>query len=296
MNIAIIGVGLIGGSIGMAIKSKAESYKSKVKIIAIGRNIKHLKLAKKLGAVDEITTDIKKGVKNADIIFICIPVGLIADTVKNILPYCKRGVIITDVGSVKEEIVNEVEKFLSTPYSVRAIHELPLLPTPCFFVGGHPIAGSEKISVKHASQDLYKDAIVILTPTRKTDKKALKTVKHLWHIMGAKVEIMSAKKHDQVVSYTSHLPHIVAFALVKIINHLKFAGNSFQDMTRIVSSNPAMWSDIFFENRKNILKAVKEFCKELSKIEKTNSKEKLSKIFEEAKIKRDKLCNQLKAK
>ncbi|HAX61844.1 MAG TPA: prephenate dehydrogenase/arogenate dehydrogenase family protein, partial [Elusimicrobia bacterium] len=119
MIVSIIGVGLIGGSIGLAIKSELKVKK----VIGIGRNLKRLKLAKKIGAVDEITTDINEGVKNADIVFVCLPVGLIAETVKNILPVCKKGAIITDVGSVKEPIVSEVEKFLDTSYS--------LLPTPC---------------------------------------------------------------------------------------------------------------------------------------------------------------------
>ncbi len=275
MIVSIIGVGLIGGSIGLAIKSELKVKK----VIGIGRNLKRLKLAKKIGAVDEITTDINEGVKNADIVFVCLPVGLIAETVKNILPVCKKGAIITDVGSVKEPIVSEVEKFLDTSYS--------LLPTPCHFVGGHPIAGSEKTSVKYASKNLFENAVVVLTPTKKTDKKSLDIVKKLWEKMKAKVKIMSPARHDKILSITSHLPHAVAFALVNSADNFEFAGNGFRDTTRIASSDPEMWADIIFNNQTNVRQAIKRIKFELEKIEKAKTKEELAKIFRKAKQKRD---------
>ena len=281
MIVSIIGVGLIGGSIGLAIKSEVRSPKSKVKIIGIGRNLKRLKLAKKIGAVDEITIDIKEGVKDADIVFVCLPVGLIAETVKNILPICKKGAIITDVGSVKQPIVNDIEKFLNTYH----------LPLTAVFIGGHPIAGSEKTSVKYASKDLFKNAVVVLTPTKKTDKKSLDIVKKLWEKMKAKVKIMPPTRHDKILSVTSHLPHAVAFALVNSADNFEFAGNGFKDTTRIASSDPEMWADVIFNNRTNVRLAIAKFKKELSKIENAKSKKELTNIFEKAKTKRDNICD-----
>jgi len=279
MTVSIIGVGLIGGSIGLAIKSKVGSRKSEIKIIGIGRNLKRLRVAKKLGAVDEITADVKEGVKDADVIFVCLPVGLIAETVKKIIPFCKEEAIITDVGSVKDPIVKEIERFLSAPYSRRT--------APCRFVGGHPIAGSEKTSVKYASKDLFKNAVVVLTPTNKTDKKSLDIVKKLWEKMKAKVKIMSPRRHDKILSITSHLPHAVAFALVNSADNFEFAGNGFKDTTRIASSDPEMWADIVFNNRINIRSAIKRIKFELEKIEKAKTKEDFAKIFRKAKKKRD---------
>lgn len=279
MKVAIIGVGLIGGSIGLALKN---SKLKDIRIIGIGRNPERLKLALDLNAIDEMTTDSRSGVKDADIVFICLPVGLIAKTAEDIMHYCKKTAIITDVGSVKEVIVNEIEKHTSHRKSKK-------LPE---FLGGHPIAGSEKTSVKYASPDLFKNAVVVLTPTSKNTAAALKKIKELWRCMNAKVKIMSAKKHDRVIAYTSHLPHMIAFALVKAVNHLEFAGSSFRDTTRIVSSDPSMWADIVSENRENIMKAIDEFKKELLNIEEASSREKIFKIFRESKSKRDKICHQ----
>lgn len=279
MIVSIIGVGLIGGSIGLALKKSELKVK---KVIGIGRNLKRLKLAKKIGAVDEITTDINKGVKNADIVFVCLPVGLIAKTIKSIFPYCKKGTLITDVGSVKEPIVKEVEDFLSTSYS--------LLPTP-YFVGGHPIAGSEKTSVKYASKDLFKNVVVVLTPTKKTNKKSFDVIKKLWEKMKARVKSMPPTRHDKILSMTSHLPHAIAFALVNSVDNFEFAGNGFKDTTRIASSDPEIWADVIFNNRTNVRLAIAKFKKELSKIENAKSKKELTNIFEKAKTKRDNICD-----
>ena len=279
MKVAIIGVGLIGGSIGLALKN---SKLKEIKIIGIGRNTERLKLAMDLNAIDGMTTDIRAGVKEADVVFICHPVGMIAKTAKGIMPWCKKTAVITDVGSVKKVIVDEIEK-----YTLRRISKK--LPE---FLGCHPIAGSEKTSVKYSSSNLFKNAVVVLTPTSKSSTAAIKKVCELWKCMGAVVKIMSAEKHDKVIAYTSHLPHMVAFALVRAVDHLEYAGSSFRDTTRIVSSDPYMWADIVSENRENIMHAVDEFKKELMNIEKSGSRKKILRIFQESKAKRDKLCHQ----
>ena len=277
MKVAIIGVGLIGGSIGLALKdSKIKS----VKITGIGRSEERLKLAMDLKAIDEMATDVREGVKDADVVFVCLPVGLIAGTVRDIMPYCKNSAVITDVGSVKKAIIDGIEES-SSRLGAKKRPE---------FLGGHPIAGSEKTSVKYARHDLFRDAAVVLTPAADSTSSAIKKIKNLWLGMGAKVYLMSADEHDRVISYTSHLPHIVAFALVKTVDHLEFAGSSFRDTTRIVSSDPSMWAEIVSENRDNIMRAVEEFKKELMNIEAAGSKEKMRRIFSEAKAKRDRIC------
>ncbi len=277
MRVAIIGVGLIGGSIGLALK---DSKLKNIKITGIGRHEEHLKLAMDLKAIDGMTTDVRVGVKDADVVFVCLPVGLIAGTVRDIMPYCKKSAVITDVGSVKKAIIEGIKGFASRNTAKKNPE----------FLGGHPIAGSEKTSVKYARHDLFRDSAVVLTPSGGNSSSAIKKIKDLWRVMGARVYLMSAEEHDRVISYTSHLPHIIAFALVKTVNHLEFAGSSFRDTTRIVSSDPSMWAEIVSENRDNIMRAVEEFKKELINIEVAGSKEKMRKIFGEAKAKRDKIC------
>jgi prephenate dehydrogenase len=266
-TIAIIGVGLIGGSIGLAIK---KIKNKKIKIIGIGRNIKRLRLAKKMGAIDEFTTDIKAGVKNAEAIFICLPVTLIVPMAEKIFPYCKKETIITDVGSVKEPIVAKLKKMSS-------------------FVGGHPIAGSQNSSVKYSSPDIFSGATVVLTPTKNTSPAALNIVKKLWQDMGARITIMPAAIHDHLIAYGSHLPHLLAFALVNSVDNPTLAGRGFRDTTRIASSDPLIWAEIIFQNRKNIFPALRRLRREISKIEKSRRISQLTKIFARAKNKRDKL-------
>ena len=276
MIVAIFGVGLIGGSIGLALKKSRFKIK---KIIGLGRNIKRLKIAQKLGAIDEFTTNFQKAVRNADIIFICFPVALIPSTVKKILPFCKKEAVITDVGSVKQSIVKEIENYIFSKNSSGPA-----------FIGGHPIAGSEKTSVKYASENLFKNAVVVLTPTKTSGKNSLKKIKQIWENMNAKVRIMSPEKHDKILSFTSHLPHVIAFSLVNTVDNLEYTGGGFKDTTRIASSDFRMWADIIWENRSNIIYSIRKFKQELLKIEKSKSKSEMLRIFRKAKNKRDTLC------
>ncbi len=282
MIVSIIGVGLIGGSIGLALK-KLKVKGRKLKVVGVGRNLERLKLAKKLRAVDEITTNIIQGIRNADVIFVCLPVGLIAKTVKYIAPHCKKNAVITDVGSVKAPIVSEIEKFFTNHYS--------LFANRCSYIGGHPIAGAEKTSVKFARNDLYKSAAVILTPGEGADKKALSLIVSLWRMMGGVVSIMTPAKHDKILAETSHLPHILAFALVNSVSDIRYAGSGFRDTTRIASSDPQMWADIIFNNRTNVRTAIRSFKKALANIEKARSVDDFLLLFKKAKTKRDRIIN-----
>ena len=287
-NISIIGAGLIGGSLGLALKSRAGR---KYRVTAVGRNIVKLKLAKKMRAADSFTTDMAEGVRNADIIVICTPVDLIAPTVKKILPFVKPGTVITDVGSVKGSVLKDVKNvFLSAKrYALYAN-----------FVGAHPMAGSEKYGIAAAKPGLYASATVALAPERSTPKKALAEVANMWKAAGAKIVYMSPAEHDRTVALVSHLPHVMAFnlniALEKLERDIpgaaRLAAGSFRDMTRIAASNTRDWAVICGANRIEIAKAIDCFVKELTAVKRILADTgKAEKRFEKAKAARQKLLH-----
>lgn len=249
---AIIGVGLIGGSLAMNIRSKGLSDV----ISGIGRGVQNLELAKRTGVVDTITLDLAEGVKGADLVVVAVPVQQIAPAIMKALPYLKPPAIITDVGSVKKAVIDAVE---------------PRLPKGIHFVPGHPIAGTENSGVEAAFRNLFVGKVSILTPTQKTAKDALNIVKALWEEAGAKVVAMDAVEHDRILAAISHLPHMVAYSLVnaiadagaKTIDLLKYSGGGFRDLTRIASSSPEMWTDICALNKVNIVDTLDRFQRRL---------------------------------
>ncbi|MDI6641602.1 MAG: prephenate dehydrogenase [Elusimicrobiota bacterium] len=283
-NIAIIGVGLIGGSLGMAlkklkVKTTCSADTSKLKVIGIGRHKHKLQLAKRIGAVDEYTTNFADGVKNADIVVIATPVDTIVPMVKKILPFLKPGCIITDVGSVKKPIVVGVERLLSRPTTQTSFGCHGLVSTnsqlSTYFVGAHPLAGSEKTGVKFATADMFKDATVVITPTgNKTGRyaKALKTISDMWRSVGGKVIYISPEDHDQLVSITSHLPHVLSAALVEIVNRRnkvdnrtkRFLAGSFRDITRISDSDASGWAAICQQNKEELTKTISSYIQILN--------------------------------
>lgn len=281
---AIIGVGLIGGSIAIVLRQNGITKN----IIGIGRGIKNLETAKKLGVVDEWTQDAKQGVKDADLVIIATPVASIAKIVKDISPSLKNGAIITDVGSVKKSILDEIESFLPD-----AIH----------FIAGHPIAGTENAGVEAAFLTLFQNRKCILTPTKKTNSNALEKIKAIWEIAGSQVVIMDALKHDKILAAVSHLPHIAAYSLVNAVadmkdldeNILNYSAGGFKDFTRIASSPPEMWRDICLLNKDAILDVIHRFqetLKNLKTMIEKSDKEGLTKEFEKAKEVRDRLKTQ----
>jgi prephenate dehydrogenase len=283
-HISIIGVGLIGGSLGMALKKNAGK---KYHVTGVGRNPAKLKAAKRLGAVDAFTTDLKEGVKDADIIVICLPVHLITPTVKKILPFIKPGAVITDAGSVKGSIIKEVRKVL--PASKRSN----------VFIGAHPMAGSERSGVKAARAELYKGATVVIDAS--AHSKAADDVIAMWKTAGAKIVRMNSAAHDRAVALISHLPHAMAFSLCSLSEKLKktnpqiskLIAGSFKDMTRIADSNPADWASICGANKLEISKAIDMFIKELIAVKKVlKNTAALEKRFEKAKTARRKLINE----
>ncbi|MDI6865574.1 prephenate dehydrogenase [Thermodesulfovibrio yellowstonii] len=256
-TVSILGVGLIGGSLALALKEK----KLVNKIIGYGRNEQRLKEALKLGIIDSYTTSLKKA-SQAELIVLATPAGIFEKIIIEMLNYLKKGTIIIDVGSVKESVVNSFEK---------------ILPAGVFFVGTHPIAGSDKTGFEHAKGDIFKKAKVIITPTENTDKSALEKVSNLWQKIGAVVEFMSADKHDKIYALVSHLPHLISFCMVNTVaemdkNFIKYAGSGFKDTTRIAKSSPEVWRDIFIMNDKNILQCLEIFAKNLKEIKKMLSK------------------------
>ena len=270
-KIAIVGVGLIGGSIGMALKKR---HKGDFFVIGIGRDIKKLALAKKLGALDEFSTEFSAASK-ADIVVICTPVDTVGAMVKNILPHVKESCVITDVGGVKELVINDVKKVLIENRS------------KVNFVGAHPMAGKEKSGVESATSKLFVGATVILT-TELSNQKSLNIIRAFWQSCGANVIEMLCKKHDEAVALVSHIPHIMAFSIsalcgkkLKEIPELPLvAADSFRDITRVALSNPADWAVICSSNKSALNNELGNLIKILSNSHKAlKVKDELEKQF-----------------
>ncbi len=270
-KVAIVGVGLIGGSLALAIKKK----KLANEIIGVSRHKKTLLLAKKRGVIDSGSLDIN-AVSEADLVILSAPVGAILKLAPLISKVIKPDCIVCDVGSTKQEIVAALDKLFF------------------YYVGAHPLAGSEKRGVLYSKADIFKGSLCILTPTGKTNAQAFLKIKKLWGSVGAKISCLSSVVHDKVVSFISHLPHIAAFSLSRAVpqEYLKFASTGFKDTTRIAVSDTEVWSDIFLSNQQNILKAIDAFQENLSKIKsaiiKKDSKA-IDRFLEQAKAKRNRL-------
>lgn len=252
-QVTVIGPGLIGGSFVRALR-QAGAVK---RIVGIDRNPENLADALRLGVIDEAADSVKSGVADADLVFIAVPVRSIASVVAEITPFLKPGCIVTDGGSVKEEIVVACE---------------PLMPAGCHFVGGHPIAGTEHSGAAAAFAELFQGRRSILTPTPSTDSSALELVRKAWESAGSRVECMDAQTHDRVFAAVSHLPHMVAYALVHAVdrsaeeeeNILAFSAGGFRDFTRIASSDPVMWRDIALMNRTALLDMLDRYTVEFT--------------------------------
>lgn len=278
-KVAIIGLGLIGGSLAWALKKSGRIQE----VFGVDLDDSAVAYAAQEGMIDGGSKELIEGVRGADVIVVATYVGVIPKVVKSVASLASEGTVITDVGSVKGKIVREVEEFLSPNLS---------------FIGGHPIAGTERSGIRAADFRLFQGKRCILTPTLNTDPEALSKVKKLWEAAGAHVFTLDPETHDRIFGFVSHLPHVVAYALVNSVASVKepadildFAGGGLKDYTRIGSSSPEMWSDIFLGNRENVLKAIGEFRKVLEKIEKMIEKDDIGGLREEfgkaVKIKND---------
>lgn len=272
-KVAIIGVGLIGGSLGLALRKKGLASE----IVGFFRRRQTLIKAKRKGLITNATMSLKEAVSGADLIILATPVDTIIKFASKIKRMVKKGAIIIDVGSTKLKIVKKIER---------------LLPAGVHFVGCHPLAGSDKSGPEAANVNIFKDSICILTPTRNTDKRALAKIKRLWQGLGAETKILTPQEHDKILSFTSHLSHLVSFAIVDCVpgKYLQFIGSGFRDTTRLASSSPVLWRDICFSNRDEILKAISKLQKSLFKFKDYIQKKKFNILehdFARAKKRRD---------
>ncbi|MDD4908556.1 MAG: prephenate dehydrogenase/arogenate dehydrogenase family protein [Candidatus Omnitrophica bacterium] len=270
-KVAIVGVGLIGGSIALAIKKNRLADE----VVGVCRSKETLFLARRMKVVDLISRDLDI-IKGADLLIMAAPVGVIIGSAPEISRIIGRDCIVTDVGSTKKEIVLKLEKVFPN------------------FVGSHPMAGSEKRGVANASPDIFKGSLCILTPTRNTKGSALLKISKFWARLGSRVAVITPSAHDKILSLVSHLPHLAAFCLIDIIpdDFLKFGSNGLKDTTRIASSEAEVWKDIFISNRQPILEAIERFQKRLSAVRSALRKKDLKfleKVLVGAKKKRDSL-------
>lgn len=254
-HIAIAGLGLIGGSLARDIRQLGLAPI----ITGFGRNPERLKKACAIGLIDAWHTDSAQGIAQADFIIIGTPVRRIPQQILEILPHVQQGAVITDVGSVKTAIVEQVEQ---------------KLPPGVFFIGGHPIAGTENSGFESSAGGLFKNRPCVLTPTDKTDPHALEKLIKFWQALGAHVVQMDIKTHDMIFAGISHLPHMVAFSLVNAVTDmenfekqiLQYSAGGFRDFTRIAASDPVMWRDIALMNKDHILNAINFFEKSLAQL------------------------------
>lgn len=252
-NVALIGLGLIASSIGHGLK-KNGLCKS---ISGYAKTSKTRKKAIELNIVDKICETAKEAVIDADLIIISTPIGVMGDVAKEIAPALKKGATLTDVGSVKEDVISLIE---------------PHLPSSVHFIPGHPVAGTERSGPESGFAELFYDRWCLLTPVPNTDQFALSKLIEMWEKLGARVDTMDAKHHDLVLAVTSHSPHLIAYTMVGVADDLRRVTNSevvnysaagFRDFTRIAASDPTMWRDVFLHNKEATLEILGRFTEEL---------------------------------
>lgn len=278
-RLAIIGVGLIGGSLARALRAAGEVGE----VVGCGRGKENLERAVELGVIDSYTHDVGEAVAGADMIFLAVPLGAMRDTFAAMKGRIMDGAVITDGGSAKGSVVDDCRAVFGADLSA--------------FVPGHPIAGTENSGVESSYAELYRNRRVILTPSENTSDAALQRVRAMWEACGSAVTIMSIQHHDEVLAATSHLPHMLAFALVDSLARMKenddifrYAAGGFRDFTRIASSSPVMWRDICIANRQALSSIMKSYSKDMADLADTISQgdgERLLQIFERAKRSRD---------
>lgn len=281
-HLCVIGVGLIGGSLALALKKAGFVNR----VTGLGRRVENLDKAVELGIIDNYETDYVKAVSHADMVFVSVPIGAMADVFEKIEPHLQSHAIVTDGGSAKHTVIDLAHEKLG--YKVKQ------------FVPGHPIAGTEKSGAEAAFDSLYENRRVVLTPVEENAKEDVLKVREMWEAAGAEVDEMGARHHDLVLAGTSHLPHVLAFSLVDCLNKLddvdeifKYAAGGFRDFTRIASSDPVMWRDICLHNSDAILAMMNSYQSQIDELKlalKKSDGEALLKLFNEAKKARDDFC------
>ena len=250
-RITILGVGLIGASFALALKKNGLCNE----VIGYGRKEENLKKAQDRAIIDAFELDPAKACAGSDFVVFATPVGSFIDIARQIRTSLRSGVIVTDVGSVKGTLVRTMEE---------------LMPEGAFFVGGHPIAGSDRSGIESAEAEIFRGAKCIITPTEHTDKHALETVNAVWKKLGSLVTLINPNEHDRIYASVSHLPHLLAYVIVNTVadidkSFLHFSGQGFMDTTRIASSSPELWRDICLLNKDNLLESLELFKKNLDR-------------------------------
>jgi len=275
-RVCIIGCGLIGSSIARGIKKN----KLATKVVSSNRSNSTNKKVIRLKIVDEASSDTKKIVKGSDLIIIASPLSSYRNIILKIKNSLKNGAILTDVGSVKKNVISLIEKNI---------------PKNISWISSHPIAGTEDSGPESGFSQLFKNKWCILTPSKQSNNKDIKLLEKFWKKLGSRVDVMDAKEHDYILSITSHMPHLIAYNIVntalkikkkKDRNIVKYSAGGLRDFTRIAASNPIMWRDIFVQNKENTSKMIDKFIEnliDLKKAIKSKNEKKLEKIFRKTK-------------
>lgn len=280
-RLAIIGVGLIGSSLALALKQAGAVRQ----VIGYGRNLENLEKGIELGVIDSLATTVADCVRDADVIVVAVPLGAMRQVFAELKASAGRDAVITDVGSAKGSVIAAASEELGD-----------LLPR---FVPGHPIAGTEKSGVEAGFASLYQGRRVILTPLEQTDADAVEVIDDMWRHCGAIIEYLSVEHHDKVLAATSHLPHMLAYALVHHLSNLndheeifRYAAGGFRDFSRIASSDPIMWRDVCLANGDALITLIDQYQQELERIAsaiRDGDADELLKLFGRAKSERDSL-------
>ncbi len=282
-RLTIIGVGLIGGSLLKALKKEAAVGE----VIGVGRGVDNLQLAQEMGVIDRYTHDIAEAVTGADMVVVATPVGSFESILRQLMPVLKNDAVVTDVGSVKKEIVEAARRVMGDRIEQ--------------FVPGHPIAGAEHTGVAASMVNLFVDHHVILTPLPETRSEYSVVVEQMWRVAEARVVEMDVDLHDQVLGVTSHLPHVIVFALIDYLSrqdnqglHYQFAAGGLYDLTRIASSDARMWTDICLNNKEKLIPIIRDYAHELMRMAEqieADQGERLMEEFEHAKEARSRVAD-----
>ena len=249
-RMAVLGVGLLGGS--MALASKRHGLVGSV--CGFGRNEDRLKQAQAKGILDDFSVSLETALKDADLVVLATPIGLFRQIAEQMAGYLKKGCVVTDLGSVKSSVVKDVE-----PITLKAEVD---------FVPSHPIAGGENSGFEFSKTDLFKGKFCVVTPTKNTPLESQTKICKLWEALGAKVEVRDPEEHDRLYAATSHLPHVLAYALLNTLGEMKTkqneeylskGGNGLIDVVRLGASEPNMWRDICLSNKDFVLELLKDY-------------------------------------
>lgn len=273
---AIVGLGLLGGSLGGALRKKFP----RAQILGYSRSSSKIKLAQKKKFIHSGSIHLNQVVQTSDIIFVCTPVDTIPHMVREIDSFARKGTVVCDVGSTKAQMIQKIQRLKLKNIS---------------FVGAHPMAGSHLTGLSHATSDLYKSSLTFITVHSGINQNALKKIAQVWRKLGSKVITVNPSTHDEIVAEISHFPHLLSALLVNTVSPktLTFAGPGFRDTTRIAQGDPRLWVPILSDNQKNLIRLLKKLNVSLNKtLTALQSKDQnfLKKLLKKAALKRSKLA------